>query len=198
MTEIEHEKKMLLSESEYTLLQGLLNSGRAQEYDQSNFYYDTVTNTLNRQNTTLRIRLKNGNLTGTRKTHRAGETRSTEEHFGVTDVPSGFAVDGQYVVLKGSLHTHRTEVHLSKDLTLFLDRNEYLDTVDYELELEYAADESRAEGVMLLIGALLHRSDKMPSSPKSERFFLRLTKCGSCEVSYKGGKENAVCNAGNL
>ena len=174
MTEAEHEKKLLISEREYKLLQSIFSHSKS--YDQTNFYYDTKNNTFNAARTTIRIRLKNGEFTGTKKAHIVGE-ESTEESFRISELPYGFGADGKYVTLKGSLITKRTEIPISRYMTLFLDKNEYLGMTDYELELEYrdgAGSDAEARGVFLLLLALLGRCFAQTPSSKSERFFERL------------------------
>ncbi len=175
LTEIEHEKKMMITEEEYARLTRLLVGGDVKRYEQTNFYYDTADDGLRKRNVTLRIRLKNGKLMGTRKTHFAGNLYSVEEHFRVAELPVGFCVDHEYVRLKGSLRTERTEILLTEGVTLFLDRNSYLEVTDYELELEYTSGEAVAEGVMLLLRHLIGRKAATLSECKSERFFRRLT-----------------------
>ena len=175
MTETEHEKKLLLSEREYRLLCGLVP--HSVSYEQTNFYYDTANNDFNADRTTLRVRLKNGEFMGTKKVHIDGVGESTEESFRVSELPYGFSADGKYVTLKGSLRTQRTELAISRDMTLFLDKNEYLGVTDYELELEYRGNEearAAARGAFALLLGFLDRGFAEPPRSKSERFFARL------------------------
>ena len=78
--------------------------------------------------------------------------------------------------MQGELKTYRVEVPITDFAVMMIDKNEYLDQIDYELELEYSEGADReAAGMMLLIDKLLGDQGKASETvSKSERFFRRL------------------------
>ena len=175
LIEQEFEKKMMLTEKAYLHLKRLFAEKSTRSYEQVNFYYDTSDNSLRSQNVTLRIRQKDQTLTGTKKTHHAGTPHSTEEHFPVSFLPKCFCMDGKQVLLKGALRTKRMEIPLTRDATLFLDENSYLGITDYELEIEYTAQEAGAKLLWQLLQHTVGERTDGEAVSKSERFFRQLT-----------------------
>lgn len=179
MIEKEYEIKLLLYRSEYEFLSHLFRCHWDAVTSQTNYYYDTDTQSMRKQNVTVRIRETDESIVGIVKTHLGTENCSLEEHFATKSVPANLVWKGTALFLKGSLKTDRCRLALSDTLTLMLDRNCYLDTEDYELELEYDEHSSeKAIGIMLLIGKLLNTPKKVSSLSKSERFFQRLNTIG--------------------
>ena len=172
---IERELKLLLTHYEYRYLLQLFERRCDKRVIQTNYYYDTKTQAVRKANTTVRIREKNGRLKGTVKTHLKTDHCSRETSFQVDALPRVMMLDTVPVWLMGSLKTERMIYHVSEGITLMLDQNQYLETVDFELEIEYSiTHQKQAEGILLLIGKLLEKDVCIASTSKSERFFKRL------------------------
>jgi uncharacterized protein YjbK len=175
MTTAEFELKWLLHREHYEKLVGFLNPLPSLCELQTNYYYDTPTEKLRKQNITIRIREKDGKLQGTVKRHLAQDGCSMEERFQVESIPYRMTFEGEPVYLVGKLQTMRTTFFLSDSVMIMLDRNEYLDCVDYELELECPKDfMERGEGILFLIQQILQAGEREQAESKSERFFRRL------------------------
>ncbi len=183
---IEHEKKVLLTEREYNYLFGVF-SPMGKTVMQVNRYFDTVDWQNHAQGITYRVREKNGIYTATEKQHCLGSCDcSRERSFSVNDPfdISPFQMDG--LVYQGLLITVRTEWSPEEGVLICLDKNMYLETEDYELEIEYA-DEEAAALWMHEVGATLMADDVLNShtallsrmncvQSKSKRFFERKIK----------------------
>ena len=174
MTEKEYELKMLLTNREYRFLLDMFNLLTVETDLQTNYYYDTRDETMRKKNVTIRVREKNGKLLGTVKRHLVNGD-SLEEHFHVDTLPQVIMLEGTPVWLKGSLVTERKTLRVSDGITLMLDLNQYLDTVDYELEIEYLEHlRDQAEGVLMFIRRMIRKEIHLETISKSERFFQRL------------------------
>lgn len=192
MTELE--KKLLLSKDEYDYLMELFG------YDDSltnkpivkqiNYYFDTDDLSMNRQNITCRVRLKNGKYKGTMKKHSSDSNHSTETEVEIYDGISNNAFTNMGLKLKGELITERCVILNDSNCEVVLDKNEYLGHTDYELEIEYApAHEKDAQAILrVILETLMFRKtflaykesymqrQNVPS--KSNRFFERRIKNG--------------------
>lgn len=186
----EFEKKALLSKEEYELLaKRFCRSPGAScalpSVEQTNYYFDTDDYAMNRRNITCRIRRKNGSYQGTMKLHEASGERSTELEVTVRSGISDNAFIDLGLKLQGTLTTHRCVLQKEPYCEVILDRNTYLGTSDYELEIEYQpAAEKEAQTIYRELLDLLPRrrshaayaeSEKEePHTPsKSNRFFTR-------------------------
>ena len=176
MTEQEFEMKIQLSKEEYIFLIEMFRKHISSASVQVNYYYDTQTREFRQQNTTVRIRHKDDEFKGTVKKHFAEKHCSIERSFFVKDLPHSFEIDSKKVYMQGELQTYRAEVPITDFAVMMIDKNKYLDQVDYELELEYSEEFGReAVGMMVLVEKLLGHQEKL-SEPlsKSERLFRRL------------------------
>ena len=184
MIELEYEEKILLRPEEFAMMKRLIGEP-IQFYKQINYYYDTAELDMNRIGTTLRIREKDGIYTATIKEHNHNynveKSKRVKNEFDV----SLFSVKG--VRLLGSLLTERICMLKEDGLEIVLDKNIYLDTTDYELEIEYSPkNEGKAKEVICNIGNLLDKEKTCNSDycefynrtklakSKSQRFFERL------------------------
>ena len=182
---IEHEKKVLLSKCEYMcILNDVYEFGEEQIH--INHYYDTDSFGYNDLGITCRVREKKGVYIATVKQHGAPETASEKSSY-VKNEKDNSLFEGMNVKYFGSMKTERRETTPCKGVTIVLDRNEYLDTVDYELEIEYEAGyEKFAESLLdatataLFYGGLteyrediISRANTGPN--KSQRFFRRFS-----------------------
>ena len=178
MTEKEHELKMMLTKDEHHFLLRFFDKLMVESGLQTNYYYDTRDEVMRKRNTTVRVRQKNNKLIGTVKRHLDTDHCSMEEHFQVDTLPRVIMWDGMPLWLKGSLQTERKVFQICDGIVLMLDLNQYLGTVDYELEIEYSESlRKQAEGILMLIGSMVGKSIHLDTVSKSERFFQRLNSC---------------------
>ena len=133
---IEFEKKLLLSKKEYeTLMKRTVPDATVV---QRNYYYDSDDLKMNRADITCRIREKNGSYVATMKNH---SPLSNTENSAIAYSPwdSRFFNDPT-LKLQGCMTTTRTLLYRNDFLEIVLDKNDYLDCTDYELEIEYTSE----------------------------------------------------------
>ena len=189
MTELE--KKLLLTEDEYDYLMEHLGyeSPLVQKpvTTQINYYFDTDDYTMNRKNTTCRIRLKDGKYKATMKRHSTGKDQSTETEMEIYDGLESNSFTKMGLKLQGELITKRCIVFKNTNCEAVLDKNEYLGHTDYEVEIEYTSEhEKDAQAILKIFRDMLTRRKcfliykegiadppKVPS--KSNRFFERMS-----------------------
>ena len=185
MTELE--KKLLLTEDEYDYLMEHLGyeSPLIQKpiTTQVNYYFDTDDFSMNRQNTTCRIRLKDGKYKATMKKHTSGSDQSTETEMEIYNGLENNAFTEMGLKLQGELVTNRCVVFKDANCEAVLDKNEYLGQTDYELEIEYK-HKQEAITVFNFFKELLLKQTYFRANPKrfwnetkipskSSRFFER-------------------------
>ncbi|MFR1517317.1 MAG: CYTH domain-containing protein [Clostridia bacterium] len=183
---IEREKKILLTQKEYAALLKHFFENACRTY-QTNHYYDTEDYALHRSGVTCRIREKDGKFQATKKSHLPDSDSSEELSAAVSSVTDSFPFGDVRAAYKGFLVTERAELH-SDGVDFYLDKNNYLGMVDFELEIEYLPGRENEANKLLQdvasflmrIGFLenwnqmIHRIGKGGS--KSGRFFERLQK----------------------
>ena len=190
MTELE--KKLLLTEDEYDYLMEHLSyeSPLIQKpiTTQINYYFDTDDFSMNRQNTTCRIRLKDGKYKATMKKHSSNGDQSTETEMGIYNGLESNAFTDMGLKLQGELVTQRFVVFKEANCEAVLDKNEYLGQIDFELEIEYTPEhEIDAQAILIIIQDMLTRRKcflaykesltKAPDIPsKSSRFFEKMSR----------------------
>lgn len=174
----EFEKKMLLSEEAYRVLKTWAGMS-AKTVVQTNYYYDTQDGAFHKQGITCRIREKNATYVATIKKHK-GKERSEEYTKEVKNAFDTILFADLGVSFQGCLKTTRTTICRDNGVKAVLDKNEYLNTIDYELEIEYLEGyEKQAklmESVMLyVLSKYGDPADKILCKPpnKSRRFFKR-------------------------
>jgi uncharacterized protein YjbK len=178
MTEKEHELKMMLTKDEHHFLLRFFDKLMVESGLQTNYYYDTRDEVMRKRNVTVRVRQKNNKLIGTVKRHLDTDNCSIEECFQVDTLPRVIMWDGMPLWMQGSLMTERKTFKICDRITMMLDLNQYLDVVDYELEIEYSEPfRMQAEGMLMLIGGVVGKSIHLDTVSKSERFFQRLNSC---------------------
>ncbi|WP_096155120.1 MULTISPECIES: CYTH domain-containing protein [Bacillus] len=151
--EIEIEFKNLLNKEEYERLLHTFNLHEEAPVKQINHYLDTDDFQLKSHGCALRIREKKGAYTLTLKqpkgdglleTHQKINTEQMTAVINGHSIPVGYIssilkdelqVNGSSITYFGSLTTHRFETDYQSGL-LVLDKSEYLNVVDYELEFE--------------------------------------------------------------
>lgn len=200
MTELE--KKMLISKDEYEYLMehfGCENPLIQKTIiKQVNYYFDTDDLSMNRQNTTCRIRLKDGKYKATMKHHWQGSDHSTETEMEIYDGLDSNAFTDMGLKLQGSLSTDRCIILKVFNCEVALDKNMYLGHEDYELEIEYAPKhEQDATSILRIFKDMLLKrkcfladqesfSEQSSVQNKSNRFFERKT---AIEQESKGVNE---------
>ena len=102
---------------------------------QINYYYDTEKGDMGARGVTVRVRQTGMSLSGTVKRHGKGGV-SEETAFAVERLPDKLCYEGKTLHLMGSLVTQRT-VFTFDTCELCFDKNDYLGTEDYEIEVEW-------------------------------------------------------------
>ena len=207
MTELE--KKLLLTEDEYDYLMErfVYESPLIQKpiVTQINYYFDTDDFSMNRRNTTCRIRLKGGKYRATMKKHSSGGDQSTETEMEIRNGLESNAFTDMGLKLQGELVTKRCVVFKDTDCEVVLDKNEYLGHTDYELEVEYTQEhEKDAQAILNIFRDMLTRrkcflvyKESLKDAPdvpsKSSRFFERMNTAKATE--QKSVSDRKQCNA---
>ena len=151
--ELEIEFKNLLNKEEYERLLHTFNLKEESPVKQINHYLDTEDFQLKSHGCALRIREKKGTYTLTLKQPKDNALLETHQDITLDEmksiiddnnIPSGIIsvilknellVNVPLIKYFGSLLTYRFETEY-KDGLLVLDKSEYLDVIDYELEYE--------------------------------------------------------------
>ena len=203
MTELE--KKLLLTEDEYDYLMERLsyeNPLIQNSVDtQINYYFDTDDLSMNHQNITCRIRLKDGKYKATMKKHSLWDERSTENEMEIYNGLDGNSFTDMGLKLQGELITKRCVVMKNSNCEVVLDKNEYLGHIDYELEIEYTPEYEKDAGAILKIFRdmltrrkcfLIYKEgiEMPPIVPsKSKRFFERMSAVKASEQKSVSDEE---------
>ena len=174
----EFEKKVLLTDEAYWVLKTWAGLS-AKTFVQTNYYYDTDDGAFHNRGITCRIREKNATYVATIKEHKGNE-KSEENSKEVKNAFDTTLFADLGVSFQGSLKTTRTILCRDTGVIALLDKNEYLDTVDYELEIEYLEEyEEQAKLIEMVLLYVLsthgNQSNKLLSQQpnKSSRFFQR-------------------------
>ncbi len=143
---LEIEQKFLISKKDYIYLVNLLDWDRC--IIQKNYYYDTHEFDLKKQGETLRVR----EVDGIKEFQYKAKNTSTEKNIKIREeytmicnnIPcqiskKEFPLCKFDVVQLGYLVTKRL-IKMVNGVMICLDKNEYLDQIDYELEIEYEVD----------------------------------------------------------
>ena len=175
----EFEKKMLLTEEEYNYLMKHFGHDNPllpkPVVKQINYYFDTDDLSMNRQNITCRIRLKDGKYKGTMKRHSENGDQSTEIEMEVRDGIRDNAFLDRGLQLQGELTTYRCIVLKDGRYEVVLDKNEYFGSFDYELEIEYLPNfEKDAQCIYQVILDLLTWCKCFPAYNKSYKHKLNV------------------------
>lgn len=186
---MEFEKKLLLSKDEYDYLMDRFGYEspliKKPITTQINYYFDTDDFSMDRQNTTCRVRLKNEKCKATMKRHSSNGDQSFETEMEMYNGLESNAFTDMGLKLQGKLVTERCVLFKDNTCEAVLDKNEYLGHTDYELEIEYdTGAENRAQTIFRMFSDALtlrkwiliyeesHNDlSKVPS--KSNRFFKR-------------------------
>lgn len=178
--------KFMLSSEEYRILSEVFH---APGYTQTNFYYDTQDLSYNRKGITCRIREKGSRYNATIKAHCINAHNCSEEKtIEVRNECDMSLFKGMNLLPQGKLQTLRKDVLMPNGIRVAIDKNTYLGTEDYELEIEYdPAFESDCKDTLHNIVVLFSEQGlassmedlynrMMHSCTKSERFFMQKNK----------------------
>lgn len=181
---IELEKKLLISKEEYDHILKTFGYGRSIT-SQINYYFDTEDLSMNMQNITCRIRLKDGKYQATMKQHMSKNDCSTETNMIVKNGIYDNSFVDMGLKLQGELITERSIIIKNENCEVVLDKNTYLGETDYEVEIEYAADHEDEARIVFqkITDVLMHHSPTTTqdditnrinkTQSKSKRFFER-------------------------
>ena len=146
---LETELKCMLDEETYNRLEKMFEWDSV--FDQTNGYYSDPSGMLKKSGITLRARTIDGKSVIQVKAHKNDDSPlqiSEESEYKTDAVPDQFTPDevkrmtGLEVsaALLGSLTTRRHSLMYSDGVEICLDKNDYLDKTDYEIEIEYTKD----------------------------------------------------------
>lgn len=185
-TNNEIEFKQLLTATQYDNLKRIYFN-QDTPFSQTNHYIDTLDFQLKAQRSALRIRVKDQHNEMTLKVPAAvglleynfdtqiqpevnAPLLSSQLPQDIKDVLLEMHIDIESLVILGSLTTERLEQELDHNL-LVLDKSNYLDTTDYELEYEVQEYNSGLEQFHALLAK--HDIDAVTPDNKVQRFFTR-------------------------
>lgn len=161
---IELEKKILLSEKEYFALISMINNKTIMSIHK-NFYFDSDDFKMNSQNITCRIRKKENHYIATIKKHIKNDCSNEQAKEVANEFDSGLF--GNDIKFQGVLVTERLLLYKDNCCEIVIDRNIYLNTTDYELEIEYKkCCDTRADFLLRNIGKVIKY--KIPCTNVSE------------------------------
>ncbi|MDQ0298838.1 uncharacterized protein YjbK [Salibacterium salarium] len=186
--ETEIEKKNLLTESEFLHLSEVFQINKNDFFWQANSYFDTVNDDIKKQGAALRIRkkkdmyeltLKQPAKEGLLETNQNLSEEEANQALSSSFFPDGevkdelqssLNIDSDALRLLGTLETYRGKTPFKEGL-LFLDQSVYLDTQDFEIEIEGPTETA----VQIWMNDLLnkHGIPVRQTPNKIERFFLR-------------------------
>lgn len=152
-TNIEIEAKVLIKDKEYNNVLSYFKTKVIKEYDQINYYIDTDDLSLKKIGIGLRIREKGGSYVMTLKAPMAegllekDESLSKDQfnafiksnkfpELNIEDFIRMLGVNPSTLKVKTELKTHRVEInHDNNTYEFSVDKNEYNNQIDYELEM---------------------------------------------------------------
>jgi uncharacterized protein YjbK len=190
--EIEYEKRVLINEDQYKkILRFFLKKyPDYKSFKQTNYYFDTCSFDLKNKGIVFRLRktkkeypiltLKIKGSNGDLEINQVLTSKEKKCILNNIEIPEGEIKDylsheGLLIYslhLLGLLKTKRMEIKFD-DFLIVLDKNEYLETCDYNLEIE-ANSIKRAESIILELCGFFALEYKKDYSSKSNRLFKLL------------------------
>lgn len=187
--EIEYEKRVLINEDQYQrILHFFLKKYPShRSFDQTNYYFDTKSFHLKTKGIVFRLRktakvgpemtLKIKGLNGDLEINQKLTSKEKYSLLNEIEIPKGeihdfLSNEGLFfpsLHLIGLLKTKRVEVIID-DYLIVLDKNEYLNICDYNLEIE-ANSIKRAESIILELCDFFELEYKNDYSSKSSRLY---------------------------
>ena len=160
MEHIEREFKSAINEQEYHFL---IKKYQLEDkiYWQQNYYFDTPNFLLKEKGNTLRIREKQNNIHLTLKIDEGDYMKEKTLILNKDDmenkIKNGFDAKivgiNQYVNNYASLKTYRARFKYLCG-TIFIDKNEYYDNTDYEIEFELDEGINKEDGYVVFLSFL--------------------------------------------
>lgn len=190
--EIEYEKRVLINEDQYQkILHFFLEKyPDHRSFEQKNYYFDTFSFDLKTRGIVFRLRkmekehpeltLKIKGSNGDLEINQILTSEEEKNLLSKNEIPEGeiknFLSHEDFLLpsldLLGSLKTNRMEVRID-DYLIVVDKNEYIDVCDYNLEIE-ANSIIRAESIILELCHSFGLEYKNDYSSKSNRLFKLL------------------------
>ncbi|RSL31235.1 CYTH domain-containing protein [Salibacterium salarium] len=186
--ETEIEKKNLLTESEFLHLSEVFQINKNDFFWQANSYFDTVNDDIKKQGAALRVRkkkdtyeltLKQPAKEGLLETNQKLSEEEANQALSSSLFPDGevkdelhssLDIDSNALRLLGTLETYRGKTPFKEGL-LFLDQSVYLDTQDFEIEIEGPTETAVQTWMNDILNK--HGIPVRQTPNKIERFFLR-------------------------
>ena len=142
---------------------------------QINYYYDTLDDKLNEYKITVRVRENNNDMKLQIKKHISQQNfriESYEYSCNITELLQSVKIPDfkEELSLKGKLITDRIIYKCGNSSIICLDKNTYLGTTDYEVEIEVTEDEE----IYILKDMEYFCFWEMGVQSKSSRFFEKL------------------------
>lgn len=189
---IEYEKRVLINEDQYQKILHFFLEKYAdhRSFEQKNYYFDTYSFDLKTRGIVFRLRkmekrcseitLKIKGLNGDLEINQILTSEEEKHLLSKNEIPEGEIKDYLFhedfllpsFNLLGSLKTNRMEIRID-DYLIVIDKNEYLDICDYNLEVE-ANSIIRAESIILELCHSFGLEYKNDYSSKSSRLFKLL------------------------
>ena len=177
---LETELKCMLTKEQYERLEKAFSWDWVKE--QVNSYYSDLKNELKKNGITLRVRTKDNVNKIQVKVHKNANSPlqiCEEAEFPIDNIPDGFTAEecekmtgfALPVTCLGSLTTLRHSLFYCDGVEICLDKNDFLDKTDYEIEIEYTKDIPN-ELTDILRGCGVEF--KAASVGKCSRFMMRL------------------------
>lgn len=181
--EIEKEKKIMITEYQYNKVKSELCS--LQQVRNMNFYYDDLERSMIFSGRTIRVRAKKEKMYLQMKRHvdkRKGMTVSEEFCKEIQVLPYHITseelldlTDCTYpdVFLLGFLVTDRSIFTYNSKIQFMIDKNYYLNHIDYELEVEYTCEDNEMDSVFQRLSEYGIEFENGENISKSYRFAKR-------------------------
>lgn len=185
---LETELKCMLDKETYDRLEATFTWDEV--FEQVNSYYTDPSGQLKKNGITLRVRTKGGKDIIQVKTHKNADSPlqiAEEAEFEANGIPERFSADDVLKMtgievpasLLGSLTTQRHSLIFCDGVEICLDKNDYLDKTDYEIEIEYTREIPDELTELLRIAGV---EFTVPAVGKCSRFMIRLAKILKGEI----------------
>jgi len=173
VTNIEKEYKILLSKDQYDLIDKYYNWDNI--ITQVNYYYDKHDLSFAKNNTTIRIRMMDNKYKLQIKSPNSVINEKffvmTEQEKEIKTKPEILQIDGQELYHVGTLTTLRkTKTIDQKNIQICLDKSDYCNIVEYELEIEFAENTDKINEILNAFNLQIQKTNR----GKRERLFKAL------------------------
>lgn len=162
---------------------------------QANYYYDTDTNALNKNEITVRIRQHHNDMRLQIKKHNGinGAQVISNEYSSakIGELPYLIKISGvqSTIKLKGVLFTERTIYRFGSCSTICFDKNMYLGICDYEIEIEVGENDEGSAQLVIEFLDLVHK----PVRNKSSRFLEQMEQL-KLRCAYSNMRKKKILN----